>query len=653
MMHDIFMRHRRLVAAATLAICIALSMLGAFLLRFDLRLPPGEFAHLQFGIVTALLVKLIVFTIAKLNRGWWTYAGTRELLGILYANICGSALFALLAVLIAGRSFPRSIYVLDLILCFMAVSALRFFARIVKEMWKDGGRHEAGKPVLIYGAGWAGAALVRELQLNSRLGFRPVGFLDDDPRKRGEVVLGIRVLGGGRDAGIQVDRFQRRGVRVREALIAMPSASGRQMREAIANCRAAGLLCKTLPGIGDLLEGRALSGQVRSVSVEDLLGREPVMLDESRIRHSLSNRTVLVTGAAGSIGSELCRQIAAFSPGRMILLDQAESDLFRIDLELRSKFAGLRLAPEIGDIRDREKVHELFHKYAIDIVFHAAAYKHVPLMEINVVAAVQNNVLGTWNLALAAKQARVKTFLMISSDKAVNPANVMGATKRAAELIVSSFPVGGDGDTRFVSVRFGNVLGSNGSVVPLFQRQIAEGGPVTVTHPEMRRYFMLTKEAVQLVLQASTMGNGAEIFVLDMGELVKIADLARNMIRLAGLTPDEEIEIRYTGLRPGEKLYEEIITEGENIQPTHHEKIKIFLGRRPSHEAVVKWLGELRQWIAKREERQIVAHLHALIPEYQISDHWEVARNVQSEQSESVEHVAAGGVGPRPLGNKA
>jgi FlaA1/EpsC-like NDP-sugar epimerase len=430
------------------------------------------------------------------------------------------------------------------------------------------------------------------------------------------------VIGAGRDLLRIVQRYSRLRVQIDEVLIAMPSATGREMNQALANCRSAGVPCRTLPSVSSLLEGKALHRQVREVSVEDLLGRDRVRLDEATIRRSLANRVVLITGAAGSIGSELCRQIAAFGPKKLVLFDKAESDVHRIDLELRAAFPSVLVAPVIGDIRIPRRIENTLSRHRVEVIFHAAAYKHVPLMELNVAEAVENNVLGTWNVARAAIGGGVKSFVMISSDKAVNPANVMGATKRAAELLVSSLPSGDESTTKFVSVRFGNVLGSSGSVVPIFQRQIAGGGPVTVTHPEIRRYFMLIPEAAQLVLQASTMGHGSEVYVLEMGELVKIADLARNMIRLAGLKPDEDIEIRYTGLRPGEKLYEELITEGENILPTQHEKIKVFQGPAPDPLLIRRWLEKVKRLVGEDDEAGLVLALKELVPEYQISDVW-------------------------------
>lgn len=615
-------RHRRLAIAAMLAGAAAFSVLAAYLLRFDLSVPRAERQLIPLVAAAAVGVKLGVFFAAGLHHGWWRWTDTRDLLRLVGANFVGSAVFGALLLTTQGGLVPRSIYLIDFVVCTVLTGGLRMLARITKELTLQERPVKGRKQLLIYGAGAAGIALAREMRTNPDVGCRVVGFIDDEPALRGEVVSGHRVLGAGRDLIKVADRLRRRGVVVDEVVISMPSATGRQVREAMANCRAAGLPCRILPGLGGLLQGKGLSGQLREVAVEDLLGREPIRLDKAQISAKLKGRVVLVTGAAGSIGRVLSHQIAMFEPDLLVLADQSESGLFEIDLDVKKKHPQVRVAAAVCDIRNEGDVRELFGRHGVEEVYHAAAYKHVPLMEGHPVAALYTNVLGTWNLARTALEAGARSFVMISSDKAVNPANVMGATKRAAEMVVSSFNHLDGGRTRYMSVRFGNVLGSSGSVVPIFQKQIAEGGPVTVTHPEVRRYFMLTEEAVQLVLQASAMGEGGEVFVLDMGELIRIADLAANMIRLAGLEPNEDIEIRYTGLRPGEKLYEEVISEGERIAPTSHEKIKVFRGDGVRYAEVVEWMERARDVVERRDEVGAVALLKEMAPEFEVGETW-------------------------------
>lgn len=618
-MKPLLFRHRRLLIAGCHLIIIAISLTLAVLLRFDFSPPPVQVRLFIQALGIVLPVKMAAFLLGRFDRGWWRFVGVADLFRILLANVGASGGFTLATILLIGPSFPRSIYFVDFLLCFLGTAGARLTVRLYNELIAGEFSKGKRKGLLIYGAGAAGWMLLREIRSNPSLGYEVIGFLDDDPKKRGTDLMGVRILGSGREAPLVVDRHMHRRPNVEEIIVAMPSASGRQMQEALANCRAAGVACKTLPGIGELLSGQVLSAQVRNLSLEDLLGREAIRLEEERIERHMAGRAVLITGAAGSIGSELCRQVARLRPDKLIALDQGESELFRIDLELRGKYPSLNVIAEIGDIRDKKRVEKIIRRHGIDSIFHAAAYKHVPLMEAHLLEAVKNNIIGTWNLVQAAQQNRVSNFLMISSDKAVNPSSIMGVTKRIAELIVSALPVGAPGDrsSKFLSVRFGNVLGSNGSVVPLFQAQIAAGGPVTVTHPEMRRYFMSVREAVQLVLQASTMGKGSEIFVLDMGEPVKILDLAANMIRLAGLALHEDIEIRITGLRPGEKLYEELTVEGENILPTYHEKIKIFRGPSVARSSIEEWISELRVLLAQENELAVLAHLRELVPEYQ------------------------------------
>lgn len=625
-MQSPLLNHRRFVVGVYHFVAILFAVVTAYVLRFDFSIPSDELMFFRQALLIAVLVKLPIFLFAGIHRGWWRLVDIAELVRVSLINILASLSFGLVATLIIGSRFPRSVFVIDFLICFLLTIGLRFAVRLYNEALAGELTKTQGKAVLVYGAGAAGMMLLRELRTNLALDYRVLGFIDDDPQKKHTLILGVKVLGAGRNVAAIVDQFSRTSSRVEEIIIAMPSATGRQMREALANCRITGVHCKTIPGFGELLKDKVLSAQIRDLSPGDLLAREPVRLDEDRIREHIAGRVVLVTGAAGSIGSELCRQLAHQQPRRLIAFDQAESDLFKTDLKLRKSFPGVEIVAEIGDIQDLQRINSLFARHAIDSVFHAAAYKHVPMMESHVAEAVKNNIVGTWNVASAANQNGVSDFLMISSDKAVNPTNIMGMTKRVAELIVSAMQSTGTCGTRFVSVRFGNVLGSNGSVVPIFQSQIEEGGPVTVTHPEVRRYFMTVREAVQLVLQASTMGKGSEIFVLDMGEPVRIVDLARNMIRLSGLECGKDIEIRFTGLRPGEKLFEELMTEGENILPTYHEKVKIFRGDCPERYFIEDWFSELQRFLADDDEQALITHLQELVPEYQAP--WSAVREV-------------------------
>ena len=610
-MRSLFIRHRRWFILLWHAAVIEFTIATAYLLRFDFSIPRSEMAQLQSGLWIVLAVKMIVFHRAELDRGWWRFAGFPDLVRVAVANLIASLAFILATLAIVGPAFPRSVYFIDFLLCLMATAGGRFCVRLYhetvsRELYKPG-----RKGLLIYGAGRAGLTLLKEIQATPSLGYEVLGVLDDSQAQQPGRLLGVPLLGTGRDAPRVVERSKSFHP-IEEILIAMPSATGRQMQEALANCRAAGVPCKTIPSVGELLTGKVLSRQVRNVEIGDLLGRESVQLDESRIRSTIARRSVLVTGAAGSIGSELCRQAARFEPEALIAFDQSESELFKIDLELRRKYPALNVVSELGDIRDYQRVSEVIRQHSVDSIFHAAAYKHVPMLQFQILEAARNNIIGTRNVVRAAERNGVADFLMISSDKAVNPTNVMGASKRVAELIVSSMA---DSKTKFVSVRFGNVLGSNGSVVPLFQEQIASGGPVTVTHPDVRRYFMTISEAVQLVLQASTMGKGTEIFVLDMGEPIRIVDLARNMIRLSGHIPDEEIEIRFTGLRPGEKLYEELISDSESTLPTFHPKIKIFQGVRVNADWLDRTITELEVAVKLRDEAAVAAQLQKIVPE--------------------------------------
>jgi FlaA1/EpsC-like NDP-sugar epimerase len=610
---------QRTLRIVLLLATVIVSFACALLLRFEFAVPHSQYYIFQIALCVFVIVKMPVFWASRMHLGSWRTASLFDLHRIALANVTASGLTALITAVIVGAQFPRSVYIIDGGLCFLLTAGVIFSVRLYSEVFLIAPREAETKRILIYGAGSAGFMLGREIHSNSRLRTTIVGFLDDDVNKRNSSLLGVGILGTGFDAKRIVESLARARKPISEIIIAMPSASGKQMQAVTAHCRAAGTPFKTLPSVAELLDGK-MTRQIREVSANDLLGREAVHIDGSKIAAAIAGQSVLVTGGCGSIGSELCRQLAQYGPSKLVIFDQAESEMFMLGIDLRKRHPQLNLVTEIGDIYRASRVQQVMTRHGINVVFHAAAYKHVPLMEDNIVEAVENNVIGTYNVARAAHRNGVKKFVLISSDKAVNPTSIMGLTKRVAELIVSAMPLDGSrksGGGAFLSVRFGNVLGSSGSVIPIFQQQIAAGGPVTVTHPEMRRYFMSIAEAVQLVLQASTMGEGSEVFVLDMGEPVPIMNLARNMIHLAGLVEGQDIEITVTGLRPGEKLFEEVRLDGENILPTYHEKIRRFRGEVPSSDSLMAWLESLRILLAAGNSQAVKAHMARLVPEYQ------------------------------------
>ena len=615
--HPIRWRYR-LITVLLHAAVLSLAYCGAWLLRFDFDIPAAEAGNLRAALPVLIGVKLILFVLIGMHtERWWVYQGFPDLTRLLRNNVAASVAAGAVLYFTLGEEFPRSIYLLDLLLSFLFAGGIIFSFRLLREMRALLKNRSSVRGVVVYGAGVAGANLARELRSNPALGGRVLGFLDDDTAKLGGKLMGLPILGSGDDASQIVQALKERGQVVDEILVAMPSASLRQIRAAVARAEAAGVTCKVVPGLGDLIMGKVSVGRKMEMSLSSLLGREPVQLEMDNICRKHTGRVVMVTGAAGSIGSELCRQLAGFDVALLVAFDQAESELFFLERDLRARFPHLSLVAEVGDIRDAQQVEQVITQHRVESIYHAAAYKHVPLMERQICEAVRNNVLGTWNLVQAAVRCGVQDFLLISSDKAVNPTSIMGLTKRVAELIVSSrrstwSPV----ETKFVSVRFGNVLVSNGSVVPIFQKQIAAGGPVTVTDPEIRRYFMTVQEAVHLVLEASTMGRGSEIFVLDMGTPVKIVDLARVLIAQAGYIPGEDIDIEFTGLRPGEKIYEEICLDDEYTVPTDHQKIWVFQNRQLTMSFIAPWIATLQHLLWRRDAAGILEHMRVLVPEY-------------------------------------
>lgn len=602
-------RHQRQALVWLLHFALfSLAAAAAFLLRFDYDIPGHYLGHMRIGVAMLVVSKVLAFAAFRLNHGWWRFVSIHDVARLAAANAAGSVWAAFGIQLLAPKGFPRSIYLLDFVLCLLITAGVRVAVRLALDVAARQRPH--GRTTLIYGAGSAGVRLHREIRSNPNLPYNVIGFLDDNPEKSGILINGVPVFGGGAKLWNLVEQ---RGIE--EVLIAIPAASGPDILRILAFVHEAGVACRTIPSLSEILCDRALTSQIREVAVEDLLRRAQVDMDLSELGRQLRDKVVLVTGAAGSIGSEICRQVARFSPRLIIGFDAAETPLFELDLEMRKKFPTTEFLPAMGTVQNRRRIEELLAEHRPSVLYHAAAYKHVPMMEGHIIEAVENNVLGTMNVAIAARGHGVSDFVMISTDKAVRPTNVMGATKRLAELVILSL---GGGATKFVSVRFGNVLGSNGSVVPIFKRQIAAGGPVEVTHPEMRRYFMTIPEAVQLTMQAGVMGHEDEIFVLDMGEPVRIVDLARDLILLSGFRLSD-IRIDFTGTRPGEKLYEELMSEGEGIGPTQHPKIRTFVGRSVPAEEMARVVEDLQDCCQSRNIGRLLKILEAQVVDYQPS----------------------------------
>ncbi len=610
-------RKRTLILMLIDAMLINLAAFGSFYLRFDEGIPLDYYQTYYHTAIGGTILFLAVFYVFGLYNRLWQYASTGELLSIVYAVTVGTG-GTVAVVYFYGLSnaatlsyirMPHTAAVLLWLAMVFLIGGSRFIWRILQENTFD--RHIPGsqKQVLIVGAGDAGVLAARELKNRNYRDGRPVGFIDDNHSKQKLQLLGIPVLGTRRDIARIV-----KGHNVDEVIIAMPSASGESVREIVQISEKLGVELKIMPGVYDIISGDISVNPIRQVQVEDLLGRDPVSVDLEEVAGYVAGETVFVTGAGGSIGSEICRQIARFNPGKLVLLGHGENSIFDIEQELRVEHPGIDYITEILDIKDREKVFLIFNRYKPGVVFHAAAHKHVPLMERNPEEALKNNVVGTQNLAEAADSVKVKTFVSISTDKAVNPTSVMGATKRTAEMLIQSLDL--RSQTKFVAVRFGNVLGSRGSVIPTFKRQIAQGGPVTVTHPDMVRFFMTIPEAAQLVIQAGAMGRGGEIFILDMGKPVKIVDLAKDLIRLSGFEPDVDIKIHFTGIRPGEKLFEELLTAEEGVTSTKHSRI--FVAKPNGID--VELLEELTHIVRERgsflTRDEVIELLQTIIPTF-------------------------------------
>lgn len=601
-------RHRRFFLWILDLFLFCLALVLALALRFDFVIPREFLAHIEVVLLVTALSMTLTFRLAGLFNSLWEFASVDELISIGAAAVTGSAItFGALQLL--GIPFPRSCYILLAILVMALNGGVRFAYRALRRSRKYRSLPEmSGRRVLIFGGGEAGAMVIREMKQNPQIGKFPVAILDDDPGKMNRRISGVPIVGTREHLNEALVDYA-----VDEIVIAIPTAPARTIREIVNLCKETRKSLLILPGIYELLDGQVSIKKLRDVNLEDLLGREPVESDLEGISRYVTGRVVLVTGAGGSIGSELCRQIARFSPSVLLMLDIYENSLYDIANELAYRYPDLPREVLIASIRDETRMESVFRQWKPSIVFHAAAHKHVPLMEHNPWEAIKNNVLGTRHVAMLADRYGADKFIMISTDKAVNPTNVMGASKRMAEMVVQT--LNAVSRTEYVAVRFGNVLGSNGSVIPLFREQIRKGGPVTVTHPDIIRYFMTIPEAVSLVIQAGALARGGEVFVLDMGEPVRIVQLAEDLIKLSGLVPYEDIEIVFTGLRPGEKLFEELLLDGENVEETPHRKIFIGKPEVLTMEELEAALERLRT-VLDRDPEELRQVLREVVPTY-------------------------------------
>jgi len=598
---------------------------SAFTLSFYLRgqitlaglatLPQQYSSYVVEYTIIIIGVKLIIFAIFRMYRKIWKYASFREFITIVECLALSAAIMIFVFYILEAPYFPKSILIIDFLLTLILVATSRYSARLFNEL-KFGSIYTRKKRALIIGAGDAGEMIAREMIRQKNSQYKPVGFLDDDKAKLGQQIHGIKVVGKTGD----IKKFIKK-VSADEVIIAMPSASGEARKEIAFRAREEGVVCKTLPSLYEIIDGKAHLYQVRDIQIEDILGRKPVKIEYSKIFSEFEGKSILITGAGGSIGSEICRQIIRFKPGKLIMVDHSENNVFMIEQELTVEHNFVSAIPVVADIRDKISTRGVFKKYRPDYVFHAAAYKHVPLMQLNPEAALQNNFIGTKSLAKLCADFGVKKFVMLSTDKAVNPNSVMGLSKALAEKYLQSLSK--TGDTAYIIVRFGNVLGSKGSVVPIFKDQIEKGGPVVVTHPQMKRFFMTISEASQLVIQACVMGRGGEIYVLDMGEPINILELARNMIRLYGLVPDKDIKINYSGVRRGEKLNEELTCEDEELVSTDFSSI--FMARRNGkvdRDEILNTLFNIEKEITLYDYKNLFKDLKKIVPNFDEEKIW-------------------------------
>ena len=609
-MKDMQKTIRQMILIVIDAISVILALYGSLVLRFNGLIEKQYLDHANALVIIVVALSLIIFSLNRLYHSLWQFASVIELKNILIATLLSSfvniALFE-----VTGNKLPRSCYIIYFLLLTMFVGGSRFSYRLIRLMKRDFPTKEKREleKVMIVGAGEAGEKIYREIYTSQNIYKEVVCFIDDDKTKIGRRIHDVLIYGGRHDIQEACDKYK-----IDEILVAMPSIDQKEMAEILNICKDTKCKIKKLPGIYQMVNGDVHLSDFKEVEVQDLLGRDPIEVNLSEIMDYVTNQVVMVTGGGGSIGSELCRQIAAAKPKQLIIVDIYENNAYDIQLELKHDYPQLNLETMIASVRNTDKVNDLFKKYHPDIVYHAAAHKHVPLMEDSPNEAVKNNVFGTLNVARACDQYKTKRMILISTDKAVNPTNVMGATKRMCEMIVQT--INKQSQTEFVAVRFGNVLGSNGSVIPLFKKQIKAGGPVTVTHPDIIRYFMTIPEAVSLVLQAGAYAKGGEIFILDMGKPVKIADMARNLIKLSGYEPDIDIKIEYTGLRPGEKLYEELLMKEEGLQDTPNKLIHIGKPIELDEDTLFDRLNHLKDE-AYKETNDIRTLIKEIVPTYQ------------------------------------
>jgi FlaA1/EpsC-like NDP-sugar epimerase len=611
-------RYRRLGIAVLQLLLTALGYMAAFLIRFEFEIPAGDYGVMIHTLPILILVRSAAYYYFKLYSGGWRFVSMRDLVIISKSIFWGSIIF-LVAMVFINRfeGYPRSILLVEPIFNFALTSGVRFLARFLYE-YKLGVSSKVLKHAIIAGAGKAGVLVLNEIRTNARMGIGVIGFVDDNPLKIGTDIQGLRVIGSTEDIPKLADQYD-----IDEVIIAIPSAGYKEIARIVNIARSAQVNTKVLPSLGKLIQGDGIVGQLKEVSFDALLGRQTIKFkreaDLNLMKKEIEGKGVLVTGAGGSIGSELCRQVAIFNPRLLILLDRYENTLYELEIDLKRKFPNQPILSVVGDILDSVKLNEILSENKVNLVYHAAAYKHVPLMEREPAGAVRNNVFGTLNVAKLAVENHVDKFVLISTDKAVNPANIMGTTKRVAEKIIQGLSDNGSG-TKFIAVRFGNVIGSNGSVIPIFQHQIIEGGPVTITHAEATRYFMSISEAVQLVMTAGGMGTGGEIFLLDMGEPIKILDIATKLINFSGLKPGKDVEIVFTGLRPGEKLHEELYWQGEGIVPTENKKITMLKPNGLYPDRLYTQLNKLEESSHSGNIQSIYTFLKEIVPEAKIGN---------------------------------